>query len=1154
MEGGNFVYKLLTEYGGVSQGFNAMQTEAEKAAEGMSGAFDEVASSILTIASTYVAGKLFAFLKQVGAEASRVQVLGEVLKNVGNNAGYSTGKILAQSEAMEKLGFNADEASLNMTKMIQANVDIEKSSALAKVAMNAATIAGTSESEALTRIVQSIQMLYPMTLRSMGITIDLAEAEKEYAKANGVTTAALTQKQKQQIMLNEVLKEGKKIEGTYGIGLDSVAGKMKLLSLITKESRVAWGETFVPAMKKALDIVILFSEGLLKLRERFPALMSLGTTAAVVVPSMILLNDALKKIVFQLEAINLVESSGMLIKLAKGLVGVKAAAGGVVEGVSEMGQAFSGISLEVAKGSGLMALLPKLPIILTAVGLLLTGIVISLKRGNDVLELNKTTTEELAKNYEEIKTAISEASKLQEDLNNKELSTGEKRNEYITFAIENFAKYPELIENMNAPLGKQKELLQEIIDRMNDIATKSFEKQKKSLESFISDEAGYYTSMLGSLGGGEVTTAENIDTVFRKYEMAIDRRRALGHEIVELAKEEGRYWDAFKEVMKTGMDISDAWFAQQVSGVIGAIEGIILSKDQLDEKQKSKMEESRKIIQDNIDNYILAYKKQGISLAEAKKGISSYILELERQKIITPEVKDQLLSLAEAQLDVVYADEKVIEATEKLKGDYEKLGTQLDRLKEKYAEFAKLQDAITEKAKLETETRKRQREEEYLALDQNRQKQLDELSTTGPKAGSEDYLRRRIQIEKEYLSARVRMATEAKDSELNIADELYNTKMANIIKTIKQGTEEFNTATRELEKEHNTNAKVAYEEWKATVTSAYNHATEVARAYGEAAKAVDQAIEDFLQSREDARVNRSRSQMTDLERVRDTEKRARDEMRDLRSDVNAGEVTTQEELMRRINRISSLIDSIPTQEIAGASVKALNDLFNSLDKELTTTAKDTGEKVAKALLEKQSEFLKVADTFKTSIEDSKAAISAIETAFTNIAGAQIDVEAANFKTIMTDGELLGSMTALETKMKGIRSEIDKSIEGAKDLKKALAEVDRGSPVFEGTPHSQGAITGLQTGGLVKGSGKGDIIPTKLEPGEYVVKKAAVDYFGKDFISAINNMKMPTSGKTSGEEITLNLNIGGGSYPLKGEKAVVKELVEALKNSKLVGAY
>jgi len=50
--------------------------------------------------------------------------------------------------------------------------------------------------------------------------------------------------------------------------------------------------------------------------------------------------------------------------------------------------------------------------------------------------------------------------------------------------------------------------------------------------------------------------------------------------------------------------------------------------------------------------------------------------------------------------------------------------------------------------------------------------------------------------------------------------------------------------------------------------------------------------------------------------------------------------------------------------------------------------------------------------------------------------------------------------------------------------------------------------GFQTGGQVPGTGSGDIVPAKLEPGEFVNQKQAVDYYGAGMFDALNKKLIP----------------------------------------------
>jgi len=47
--------------------------------------------------------------------------------------------------------------------------------------------------------------------------------------------------------------------------------------------------------------------------------------------------------------------------------------------------------------------------------------------------------------------------------------------------------------------------------------------------------------------------------------------------------------------------------------------------------------------------------------------------------------------------------------------------------------------------------------------------------------------------------------------------------------------------------------------------------------------------------------------------------------------------------------------------------------------------------------------------------------------------------------------------------------------------------------------------GFQTGAFVPGSGSGDIVPAMLEPGEFVVNRNTVNFFGPDFFHSLQNL-------------------------------------------------
>lgn len=100
------------------------------------------------------------------------------------------------------------------------------------------------------------------------------------------------------------------------------------------------------------------------------------------------------------------------------------------------------------------------------------------------------------------------------------------------------------------------------------------------------------------------------------------------------------------------------------------------------------------------------------------------------------------------------------------------------------------------------------------------------------------------------------------------------------------------------------------------------------------------------------------------------------------------------------------------------------------------------------------------------------------------------------------------------------------------------------------------VAGFATGGLVRGPGTStsDSILARLSNSEWVMRAAAVSYWGRDFMSDINAMRMPRfagggspGGSGTRDTMDLNFHVGGSSFRLSGQREQVRDLVDALSN-------
>ena len=154
--------------------------------------------------------------------AARTEVLDIAMRSVAKSSGYVIAGVNAQKKAVMDLGIAEQEATQILTRFMQAQLDTADASKLARVAQDAAVIAGTNSSAAALQMTDAIAKLRPELLEQFGMTKNLTIIYKDYATEIGKTVTRLTEAEKQQAMLNYLLGEGEKIAGTYEASMGAV--------------------------------------------------------------------------------------------------------------------------------------------------------------------------------------------------------------------------------------------------------------------------------------------------------------------------------------------------------------------------------------------------------------------------------------------------------------------------------------------------------------------------------------------------------------------------------------------------------------------------------------------------------------------------------------------------------------------------------------------------------------------------------------------------------------------------------------------------------------------------------------------------------------------------------------------------------------------
>ncbi len=154
--------------------------------------------------------------------AARTEVLDVAMMAVARSTRHTTAEIREQEEALRDLGIAKQEAKQMLTRFMQAQIDVADVTKLARVAQDAAVIAGYNSSEAAQQMTEAIAKQRPELLTAFGFTRNLNDIYNDYAKTVGKTVKQLSEIEKKQAMVNYILKEGEKIAGTYEASMGAV--------------------------------------------------------------------------------------------------------------------------------------------------------------------------------------------------------------------------------------------------------------------------------------------------------------------------------------------------------------------------------------------------------------------------------------------------------------------------------------------------------------------------------------------------------------------------------------------------------------------------------------------------------------------------------------------------------------------------------------------------------------------------------------------------------------------------------------------------------------------------------------------------------------------------------------------------------------------
>jgi hypothetical protein len=193
-----------------------------------------------TVAATGFGVEAFRTAARAGEMDASLRALAKA-----NNLSYEAMQQTVQ--AVRKQGIETGTAQTLVAQFARNNLDLAKSTDLARVAQDAAVISGRNSTEVLDDLVHGITTQNSMVLRNAGLNVQAGKAVDEYAKSIGKTTKELTDAERSQAVLNAVLESGKTVAGAYAEAMTEPGKVLRSFPRIIDDIKLSVGQGLVQA-------------------------------------------------------------------------------------------------------------------------------------------------------------------------------------------------------------------------------------------------------------------------------------------------------------------------------------------------------------------------------------------------------------------------------------------------------------------------------------------------------------------------------------------------------------------------------------------------------------------------------------------------------------------------------------------------------------------------------------------------------------------------------------------------------------------------------------------------------------------------------------------------------------------------------------------
>lgn len=237
--------RLSAEVGQFQRGM----AQATRSVEQFQGASGKLRGSMVAIGvATGAAGAaLIAFSKKAFSAAARVEELDIALQAVGHSTGIGYENLNNAALAIKANGIEMEIAQKSALKFAQNNLELAKASEVARVAQDLAVIGAMNSSDAFDRLTHAIITGRSEVLKSVGIQKSAGQAYAEYAASIGKSAKDLNHIEKQTAVMNMVIAEGARVQGTYEASMTTAGKVLRSYARLHNELQVAVGGVLLKA-------------------------------------------------------------------------------------------------------------------------------------------------------------------------------------------------------------------------------------------------------------------------------------------------------------------------------------------------------------------------------------------------------------------------------------------------------------------------------------------------------------------------------------------------------------------------------------------------------------------------------------------------------------------------------------------------------------------------------------------------------------------------------------------------------------------------------------------------------------------------------------------------------------------------------------------